>query len=86
MNSIVTIVVVLVRLPFLPDGNLDALVGEGPTQRCAFDDTWELLRGEDLERIGEDRGQDWAAGTVEARLAAWIAHVNEIHLEPRRQR
>lgn len=61
VETSVLIKVILISLCILPDGYLDTLRSKAFAQRCALDDSRELLRGVDLEFVGVDEGEDGSA-------------------------
>lgn len=67
--------------PVLTYRYLDALAGKALAERRALDDAGELLRGEDLEFVAENPGQNWRFALGRAGHANAGADVDEVHLE-----
>ena len=93
--SLIVVTVVIVSISATPtrtldtilsDRNLDPLQREALAQLGAFNDTGELLGGEDLEGFTEDRGQNGRRAMVDhgcpvTGFSGLSAHIDEAHFE-----
>lgn len=94
-QSLVVVSVIIVSVSATPTGtldtilsdrNLDTLQRKALAQLRAFDDTGELLGGEDLKGFTEDRGQNGGRPMVDhgcpvAGFSGLSAHIDEAHFE-----